>query len=121
MRWKFSCPARFSAIHSRANSPDWISARICFIASRVSSVTMRGPRVMSPYSAVLEIECRMPADALLVHEVDDQLELVQDLEVRHARVVAGLDQRVEARAHELGRAAAQHGLLAEQVRLGLVA
>ena len=32
MRLKFSWPARFSAIHSRANSPDWISPRISFIA-----------------------------------------------------------------------------------------
>ena len=28
MRWKFSWPARFSAIHSRAKSPDWISPRM---------------------------------------------------------------------------------------------
>ena len=27
MRWKFSWPARFSAIHSLANSPDWMSAQ----------------------------------------------------------------------------------------------
>jgi hypothetical protein len=56
IRSKFSPPARFSAIHSLANSPDWISARIFFIAARVSSVMTRGPRVMSPYSAVFEIE-----------------------------------------------------------------
>jgi hypothetical protein len=56
MRWKFSCPASFSAIHSFANSPDWMSARIFFIACRVSSVITLGPRVMSPYSAVFEIE-----------------------------------------------------------------
>jgi hypothetical protein len=35
MRLKFSWPARFSAIHSRANAPDWISPRISFIAARV--------------------------------------------------------------------------------------
>ena len=56
MRWKFSWPALFSAIHSRAKSPDWISPRISFIAARVSSVITRLPRVRSPYSAVLEIE-----------------------------------------------------------------
>jgi hypothetical protein len=54
-------PARFSMIHSRANSPVWISARILRISARVSSVTIRGPRVMSPYSAVSEIEYRMLA------------------------------------------------------------
>src|SRR3954447_16141539 len=56
MRWKFSWPAWFSAIHSLANSPDWISERICFIASRVGSPITRLPRVRSPYSAVFEIE-----------------------------------------------------------------
>ena len=60
MRWKFSWPASFSAIHSLANSPDWMSARIFLIAARVSSVITFGPRVMSPYSAVFEIEWRMP-------------------------------------------------------------
>jgi hypothetical protein len=38
-------PARFSAIHSRAKSPDWISARILRMFARVSSVTTRLPRV----------------------------------------------------------------------------
>jgi hypothetical protein len=45
MRLKFSWPARFSAIHSRAKSPDWISPRIFFISARVSSVMMRLPRL----------------------------------------------------------------------------
>ena len=59
-------------------------------------------------------------DPLLVHEVHDQLELVQALEVRELRVVAGVDQRLVAGGHELGDAAAEHGLLAEEVGLGLV-
>src|SRR5581483_5065010 len=33
-RWKLSWPARFSAIHSRAKAPDWISSRIFFISAR---------------------------------------------------------------------------------------
>jgi hypothetical protein len=33
-----------------------MSRRICLIASRVASLITRLPRVMSPYSAVLEIE-----------------------------------------------------------------
>ena len=37
--------ARFSRIHSRANWPDRISARIFFISARVCSLTIRGPRV----------------------------------------------------------------------------
>ena len=61
-----------------------------------------------------------PGDALLVHQVDDQLELVQALEVRQPRVVAGVDERLVAGADQLGDAAAEHGLLAEQVGLGLV-
>ena len=59
-------------------------------------------------------------DALLVHQVDDQLELVQALEVRQARVVARLDERLVAGPDQLGDAAAEHGLLAEQVGLRLV-
>src|SRR5437588_1998690 len=59
------------------------------------------------------------ADAALVHEVDDELELVQALEVRHFRRVARLDQRVEARLDQLDTAAAEYRLLAEEVGLGL--
>src|SRR3978361_1582963 len=46
----------FSSIQSRANFPDWMSLRTRFISFFVSSVTMRGPVMYSPYSAVLEIE-----------------------------------------------------------------
>ena len=45
---------------------------------------------------------------------------MQALEVRHLRVVARLDERLEAGLDELAGAAAEHGLLAEEVRLGLV-
>ena len=61
-----------------------------------------------------------PGEPLLVHQVDDQLELVQALEVGHLGVIAGLDERLEAGLDELGGAAAEHRLLAEQVGLGLV-
>ena len=44
---------------------------------------------------------------------------MQALEVRHLGGIAGLDQRLVACLHQRGRAAAQHGLLAEQVGLGL--
>jgi hypothetical protein len=56
----------------------------------------------------------------LVHQVDDQLELVEALEVRDLGLVARLDERLEAVHDQLGRAAAEHGLLAEQVSLGLL-
>ncbi len=62
----------------------------------------------------------MPADALLVHEVDDELQLVEALEVRRLGLVAGVDQRLEAGLHERGEPAAQHDLLAEEVGLGLL-
>src|SRR6266545_2862029 len=55
-----------------------------------------------------------PRQPALVHEVDDQLQLVQALEV------GDLDQGLEAGLDERGRAAAEHRLLAEQVGLGLL-
>src|SRR5579864_8079333 len=58
-------------------------------------------------------------DAALVQQVDDQLQLVQALVVGDLGLVAGLDQGLEALHHQLGGAAAQHRLLAEQVGLGL--
>src|SRR5919202_1517972 len=58
--------------------------------------------------------------ALLVHEVDDELELVQALEVRHLGRVARVDQRLEPGLDELRHATAQHRLLAEEIGLGLV-
>jgi hypothetical protein len=66
---------------------------------------------MSPYSAV---------DPLLVHEVDDELQLVQALEVRRLRLVPGLDEGVEARLDQRRHATAEHRLLAEEVGLGLL-
>jgi hypothetical protein len=60
------------------------------------------------------------ADALLVHQVDDQLQLVEALEVREPRVVARVHEGLVAGADELREPAAQHRLLAEEVRLGLL-
>src|ERR1035437_930145 len=59
-------------------------------------------------------------EAAAVHEVDDELQLVQALEVRDLGLVARVDERLEARLHERGRAAAEDGLLAEEVRLRLL-
>ncbi len=56
----FLSPDLFSSMNSLANSPDWISARISFIAAREASPITRLPRVRSPYSAVLEIEYSIP-------------------------------------------------------------
>src|SRR5215468_134706 len=58
-------------------------------------------------------------DAALVHEVHDQLHLVQALEVRGLRLVSGLDKRRETGLDQLRDATAEHRLLAEHVGLGL--
>ena len=54
-------------------------------------------------------------------QVDDQLQLVKALEIGDFGLVAGVDQRLETGGDQLGRAAAQDRLLAEQVGLGLLA
>ena len=78
----------------------------------------RGPEVPAELRGVAHrvVHAR---DATLVHEVDDELQLVQALEVGHLRLVPGLDENLEAGLHQLLGAAAQHGLLAEEVGLGL--
>ena len=59
------------------------------------------------------------ADAALVHQIDDQLEFVQALEVRHLRRVTGLDEHLEPGLHQFHAAAAEHRLFAEEIGLGL--
>ena len=59
-------------------------------------------------------------EPVLVHEIDDELQLVQALVVRDLRRVARIDQRLEAGPDELRRAAAEDGLLAEEIGLGLL-
>src|SRR6266536_2370431 len=60
------------------------------------------------------------AEAALVEQVHDHLELVEALEVGDLGLVAGPDKRLEAGLDERAGAAAQHHLLAEQVGLGLL-
>ena len=60
-------------------------------------------------------------EAALPDQVDDQLQLVEALVVRDLGLVAGRDEGLEAGADQLGRAAAEDGLLAEEVGLGLLA
>ena len=59
-------------------------------------------------------------DALLVHEIHDELHLMEAREVGHLRLVAGLGERLETSLHERRDAAAEHGLLAEEIGLGLL-
>ena len=58
-------------------------------------------------------------DAALDHQVNDQLELVQHLEVGHLGLVAGLGEGLEAVHDQLRGAAAEDSLLAEEVGFGL--
>ena len=60
-------------------------------------------------------------DALLVHEVDDELELVKALEVGHLGLEASLDEHFKARFDEGGGAAAEDDLFAEEVGDGFFA
>ena len=60
-------------------------------------------------------------DAFFVHQVDDELELVQALEVRHLGRVAGFHQRFETGGDERGGSAAEDGLLAEEIGFGFFA
>ncbi len=61
-----------------------------------------------------------PGDAALVHQVHDELELVEALEVGDLGLVPGVGEGLEALQDELGGATAEHGLFAEQVGLGLL-
>src|SRR6185312_10656049 len=58
--------------------------------------------------------------AALVEQVDDQLQLVQALVVRDLRLVTRGDEHVEARLHKRWDAAAEDGLLAEEIALRLL-
>src|SRR6266699_2293932 len=59
--------------------------------------------------------------ATAVHQVHDQLELVQALEIGELGRVAGGHERLEAGRDERRDSPAQHHLLTEQVALGLLA
>src|SRR3954451_11386532 len=61
-----------------------------------------------------------PLDATLPDQVDDQLQLVQALVVRDLGLVAGLDERLEAEPNQLRHAAAENGLLAEEIGFRLL-
>ena len=55
-----------------------------------------------------------------VHEVNDQLQFVQALEVGHFRRVASFNQGFKTGFNQFNGTAAQNGLFAEQVGFGLV-
>jgi len=57
-------------------------------------------------------------DAGFVHEIDDELQLMQALEVGHLRGVAGFHQHFKTGLDEGAGTAAKHGLLTKEIGLG---
>src|SRR6185295_17493037 len=58
-------------------------------------------------------------EAAFMQQVDDELQLMEHFVIRDLGLVAGFHQRLESLEDEVGGAAAEHGLFAEQIRLGL--
>src|SRR5690606_25738319 len=79
-------------------------------------------RTAGQVSVLGRIGDRVPhsLDALLVDQIDDQLQLVQALEIGETRVVAGLDEGLESGLDQRRGAAAEDRLLTEEVGLALV-
>ena len=109
-------PCSFSSIQRGRRCRLWISSSILFISpARLGGDDARAAGVVAVLGGVAHRVAHV-VEAAAVHQVDDQLELVQALEVGDLGLVAGLDQRLEARLDERADAAAQHGLLAERDR-----
>ena len=100
--------------------PFWISSSIRRIVllglfghdSRAAGVVAVLGRIADGVAHVVQ--------AAAVHQIDDQLQLVHALEIGDFRLVACLHQRFEAGLHERADAAAQHGLLAEEIGFRLL-
>lgn len=54
-------------------------------------------------------------DATFVHQVDDQLQLMQALKVGHFEHITNFDQHLEAHLHQLDGTTTQHDLFTEQI------
>jgi hypothetical protein len=104
-----------------AYSPVWMRLRALRIASRDSLVDdFRTSNVLTVFGIIGDRVVHV-GDAAFVHQVDDQLQFVQALEVSHFRSVTGFHQCFEAHFHQFNGAAAQHGLFAEQIGFGFFA
>ena len=114
-------PVSFSAIHALGERARSGSRRGSSSSrARVASSTTRGPAdVVAVLGGVADRVAHV-VEAAAVHEIDDQLQLVQALEVGDLRLIAGLDQRLEAGLDQRADAAAQDRLLAEEIGLGLL-
>src|SRR5579875_1076915 len=86
-------------------------------------VLVDDPRAARVVAVLRRIADRVahPLDPALVHQIDDQLELVQALEVRHLGSVARFDEGLEAGGDERARPAAEDGLFTEEIGLRLLA
>jgi hypothetical protein len=58
-------------------------------------------------------------NAAFIHQVDNQLELVQALEVGDLWLIASLRERLKTRCNQCCNTTTEHRLLTEQVGLGL--
>lgn len=59
------------------------------------------------------------ANSRLVDHVNDELQLVEHFEIGHLGLVSGLDESLESGLNKCRGTAAKHGLLAEEIGLGL--
>ena len=112
--------ALFSRIHSRANWPglDLLED----LPHLGAGLLVDDPGAAGVVAELGGVRDAVPhvVEAALIHQVDDQLQLVQALEVGALGLVAGLDQGLEAHLDQGADAAAEDDLLAEQVGLGLL-
>src|SRR6185437_9211637 len=110
---------RLDPVHVRAQlAADVLDLRVGLLGAHAQEVLLAGAVLGDPLArevAVLDLLQDLAHRGARL--VGDQLELVQALEVGHLGVVAGVDERLEPGLDELGGAAAQNGLLAEQVGL----
>ena len=82
-------------------------------SARTWSSTMREPAGQVAVLRRLADELVHAGDAALIDQVDDQLDFVEALEIRHLGLVPGLDQRLPARL-ESARARRRRGPLARR-------
>ena len=113
-------PVSFSSIQRSANEPSWMSLEDGLHPLADALVDEPRPAdVVAVLGGVADAEAH-EVEAAAIHQVDDELELVHRLEVGELGLVAGLDERLERHLHQRRGAAAQDGLLAEEVGLGLL-
>ncbi len=112
-------PEFWSARKRLAKLPSWISVRIRLhrLAAFVVDDARAGD-VVAPLRGVGDGVAHV-SQAAAIDEVDDELELVEHFEVGALGLIAGLDEGFVAGLDERADAAAEHGLLAEEIGLGL--